>query len=236
MDFSDGNWHHIVVTHDSSSKETKFWLDNVATESGTTVNGAIAASGTRQVSIGGSIDSRLQALYGYLDSFMVFDKVITAADVAGLYNSGNGRACGPAPSPYPTPTRTVSPTPSPTRTPSRTPTRTPSTSVPSTTINVYNDIGATASINTLRVDGTLVTGGSFPVAPGNNTTCTTYENGASVDVLCNLLNSPGSGEYLSVEGETTQCDEIGGSLVTVSGNDFSVGTTTNIFYSTDACG
>ena len=166
---------------------------------------------------------------------MVWDRLLYASEVSELWNSGSGVGCGPAPTPSVTPsvTPTISVTPS--GTPAVTPSVTPSTSVPSTTIYVYNDIGATASINTLRVDGVLVTGGSFPVAPGNNTTCTTYETGASVDVLMNLLSSPGFGEYLSVEGETTQCDEVGGSLVTVSGNDFSQGTTTYMYYSTDAC-
>jgi len=136
--------------------------------------------------------------------------------------------------PSPTPTRTPSPTPSRTPTPtptiSTTPSITPSPSPDySTTITIYNSSSMSYNITNVQVDGMNVIGGSFPVVPGNNTSCQTTRTGPSLDVRVDFSGVPLGGEYITIDGVNKVCEEVTGPTIWVSGNEFD-GTATRIDY------
>jgi len=137
----------------------------------------------------------------------------------------------PAYTPPPTPPASGSIFPSPTPTPTITPTVTP-TLPPSSFITVYNTDGS-ENITGVRVDGVPVTQtpDTFPVTPGNSKTFTTDKYGSSLDVRVEFGGTIIGSEFVNVYAPSSICEEIFGSWVIVSGNNFD-GTTRTIYYGT----
>lgn len=102
------------------------------------------------------------------------------------------------------PVPTVSPTPVPTSvtpTPSATP-------IPPTvtTLQVYNSGMNTQGIASIRVDGKLVIGDSFPVNPGENKTFTTDKVGVELGVQIRFVGQPAGTESVSLHtGNYSEC-------------------------------
>lgn len=89
----DGDWHHIVVnfnTQNAGSPEVYF--DGVAQS--VTVSASNLLDGqTFDAAIGSAVSGVIPAdnLNGALDALMLFDDMLTAGEVAQLYNAGVGR-------------------------------------------------------------------------------------------------------------------------------------------------
>jgi len=225
-DISDGNWHHVVVTHDTSNAlPTTGYTDNVADVSSATFKNVAATGGDgRPVIVGQNSQFSSYSFEGYLDVVQVWDRALTASEVSTLWNSGSGLACGPAPTPSRTPT--VTPTISVTPTPS-------TSSASDTTIFIDNDDSGgptNYTITNVTVGGVSPSGASFPVISGNNTSGTISTSGDKT-VVVTLSGSLDGTESLSVITTAyNDCRETGTtpytfSLVPIYGN------TVNVTYS-----
>jgi len=98
-------WHHVVYTYDGSTKVNRFYLDGVQFGDDVT-GGGDPDMKTELLCIGGSrtVDSKNAPFHqndggaykGYLDDVMIFDKVLTAAEVKdvmrGLFDEPAGGA------------------------------------------------------------------------------------------------------------------------------------------------
>jgi len=74
---SNGNWHHVAITRDSSTGVMNVYFNGQASpQNGLTV-------GTNTFS-----PTRLFPTAGVLDEYLVYDKVLTAGEVSSLYNGG----------------------------------------------------------------------------------------------------------------------------------------------------
>ena len=148
----------------------------------------------------------------------------------------------PGTTPTPTPSITTTPSITPTHTPSvtPTPTRTPAVSHPaltplpsggaSTTVVIHNDGTEGYNITQIKIDGNTVWTGTL--IPTQQTSFTTTENGSFVDVDVYFNGAPGGGDYVTVYGWSDVCEQAFSNPTNVSGNDFSHGTTTHIWYAT----
>ncbi|MDY6980574.1 MAG: LamG domain-containing protein [Pseudomonadota bacterium] len=101
---NDDLWHHIVLTRNASNGEYKIYIDGNLNASGTIASGTI---GTQYSSIGRIEDTGGSPEYfqGALDEVLIFDTVLTDAQVQAGYtnqNAGNnwdgtGRSCATTP-------------------------------------------------------------------------------------------------------------------------------------------
>ena len=99
---NDGRWHHVAVTRDTgvSVHDVTLYVDGVAEgdpsgKSGT--NRAIDTGTTYAVSIGNSLHS--VGSYGFdgvIDAVSIYDRVLSAAEIAVLANGGHATAPQPA--------------------------------------------------------------------------------------------------------------------------------------------
>ena len=87
--FTDGKWRHVAVTYDPATGTRKFYVDGALLSSKT-------VAGTRKVAVGkpfylgiGKYSSNFK---GKMDDVMVFDRTLTAADIATLANWRKGGA------------------------------------------------------------------------------------------------------------------------------------------------
>jgi len=105
---NDGNWHHCIITYDGSSLASgvKFYIDNVL-QATTIMNNNLNASilNTATFRIAGRMDS-VYFFSGKLDEGIIYNKVLSASEVAFRYNSGVGRENWY----YPTDKPTIKPT------------------------------------------------------------------------------------------------------------------------------
>lgn len=87
---NDNNWHHIVVTWQSSSGEAKLYKDGTLAYSGTLATGtSITADGTlmlaqEQDSVGGGLAAS-QSFGGTIDEVLIFNTVLNETEVNNLY-------------------------------------------------------------------------------------------------------------------------------------------------------
>ena len=79
---TDGNWHHVVFTGDSSS--LSLYLDNGTPQTSTSWNGSFY-SGTGGVGIGIRMTSS-DYWNGSIDQIRIYDSALSAANVTTLYN------------------------------------------------------------------------------------------------------------------------------------------------------
>ena len=95
---ADGNWHHLVTTYDGSADETgiKVYIDgNESTNYACSACDLLSndPAVTSPFSIGirqGSTGTNNIPFTGNLDNVRIYNRVLTADEVTGLYNSGNG--------------------------------------------------------------------------------------------------------------------------------------------------
>ncbi len=90
---TDGQWHHgaIVNFDDGGTMRYTLYVDGVADgtfTSGTTLNSADLMIGARRVSGNSGVGFPMD---GDIDEALIVDRALSAAEVAGLYNGGNGR-------------------------------------------------------------------------------------------------------------------------------------------------
>ena len=87
---NDGDWHHVVLTRNSSSGAYTVYIDGVLERSGTLATGTI---GNSYFSIGRVETTSGTPIYfaGNLDELYVYDSVINAAKITELYN--DSRTC-----------------------------------------------------------------------------------------------------------------------------------------------
>ncbi|KUK76567.1 MAG: transmembrane(s)protein [candidate division WS6 bacterium 34_10] len=87
---NDNQWHHLVVTWQSSNGETKLYLDGSLEYTGTLSTGtSITSGGTlmlaqEQDSVGGGL-TVAQSFGGILDEVIIFSTVLDSTEVNGLY-------------------------------------------------------------------------------------------------------------------------------------------------------
>ena len=90
INLADGNWHHIIITFDLADATTsiQFWIDgvnfNAASGATYTSTGTWAAVGNSTAPMTMSNSS----FTGNMDEYAIFDTVLSASDVASIYNSG----------------------------------------------------------------------------------------------------------------------------------------------------
>ncbi len=76
---SDNQWHHLVVTFDRTARTIRLYLDGV--QRAQTVKSAMRPKTLYQLEWG-------EGMNGIMDDIQIYDKVLTAQDVAGLYLCG----------------------------------------------------------------------------------------------------------------------------------------------------
>ena len=84
---SDGEWHHICLSWESSSGSWKFYKDGGLTEEGTNLKtghtitqGGTLAFGQKQDSVGGDFDTS-ESFQGKLSGVNVWDHVLTSSKI-----------------------------------------------------------------------------------------------------------------------------------------------------------
>lgn len=87
---NDGNWHHVVLTRDASSGDTKVYVDGSLESTGNSPTGTI---GNTFSSIGRIEDTGGSPEYldGDLDEVRVYDDVLTDSDASSIF--GDRHAC-----------------------------------------------------------------------------------------------------------------------------------------------
>lgn len=84
---NQNQWYHVAIVHDSTAGTVTFYLDGSPDGSGS-ITDAVAATINFFISTG-------QSLYGKMDNFLFFDRVLTADEVADLADYQNGGYVGP---------------------------------------------------------------------------------------------------------------------------------------------
>lgn len=83
---ADGNWHHIVAVANSGANTVELYIDGVAAAGTQTTGGSWPTiNNTDPLKIGSSNGSGY--FDGKIDEVRVYNRVLTAAEVAALYNS-----------------------------------------------------------------------------------------------------------------------------------------------------
>ncbi len=89
--YNDGNWHHVAVTFNSSSKALNIYVDGNNRKSATTTNNS-ASSATAYV-LGGRSGGTL-GLPGQIDEAKVYSSALTAQQILMDMNRGSGQVQG----------------------------------------------------------------------------------------------------------------------------------------------
>ena len=84
VDLSDGNWHNIVVTYDSTSYALKMYVDGSIDYDETIYSYAVF---NQPLLLGGK-SSSLNLIDCSIDEASLFNSVLTSANVTSIYNSG----------------------------------------------------------------------------------------------------------------------------------------------------
>jgi len=85
-----GSWCHIVITRTSGNKE--IWVDGSSIV-GPTAEGITATTNTRALQIGRDLESGGADYFdGKIDEVGIWNRALSDADIAALYNSGSGVA------------------------------------------------------------------------------------------------------------------------------------------------
>lgn len=82
-------WHHLVQTYTASSKTTEIWVDGASIGSGVHPSGTLNIVGS-EFAVAASAADHGGLLVGYLQDVRYYQSVLTAGNIASLYNSGNG--------------------------------------------------------------------------------------------------------------------------------------------------
>ncbi|SVD42356.1 uncharacterized protein METZ01_LOCUS395210, partial [marine metagenome] len=84
-----GSWQHWAFTKNKSSGKMFIYLNGVQWHSGTGKTRNLATGGISKFRIGADRNGN-NRWHGLLDDFRMYDKEMSASDVAGIYNNGNG--------------------------------------------------------------------------------------------------------------------------------------------------
>lgn len=196
-------WQHVAATYDGNAaagQRIKLYVNGQLISSPSIIQddgGGLTTPATTYIGI--YPDGQHFNFSGSIDEVEVFNRALTANEIAELYNAGGTGKCVPATTPSPTPTPTPTPTPSPTPTP--TPTATPTVT---TTAGGDVSIGSGAKLT----DSAVLSGGDNPTGtitfklwdPSNNV------------VYTNVVTVDGNGTYTTASGNNP-----GGYLPTVTG-------------------
>ncbi len=87
---SAGEWIHIVVTWDSSIKENKLYANGVLSQTLTSTTGYGTLTTYPELYVGKRQQYNDNYFDGKIDQSAIWNEVLTAAQVAALYNGGNG--------------------------------------------------------------------------------------------------------------------------------------------------
>ena len=92
---NDGEWHHVVGTVDRDTDLMKVYVDGSLSGDAVSTAAVGDITSTNDLCIGSLLDT-YHFFDGAIDNVILFDKALTAADVAALYNSGLGTEMIPA--------------------------------------------------------------------------------------------------------------------------------------------
>ena len=125
-DLRNGQWHHIAVTIvRNSATGGRVYVDGAltATFNPTSKSGSLANN--QPLLIGQNAYSAVADYIGEIDEVEVFNRAVSATDIASIYNAGSAGKCHPTSTATPTPTPTTTPVQTPTPTATATATVTP---------------------------------------------------------------------------------------------------------------
>jgi hypothetical protein len=93
-----GAWHHVAYSFNGGAHTQALYLDGAVVASGT-VTGAIAYD-THSLQLGADIENGSLAYFfsGLIDEVSLYNRALSAAEVAAIYGVGSGGKCPPAPS------------------------------------------------------------------------------------------------------------------------------------------
>ncbi len=89
-DPADSTWHFVVTWYDNSAKTINIQVDNGAVDSVSYGTGVFNGTGDLNI---GAVDGA-QNWQGYIDEVFITNRILTAAELTALYNSG--LACRPS--------------------------------------------------------------------------------------------------------------------------------------------
>jgi hypothetical protein len=84
--FTDGNWHHILITLNYSTGDVHYYKDNVV--SATVHTFASTYSNAILACIGALTTAGTLSISAKIDQFSIIPKVVTSGERAAIYNSG----------------------------------------------------------------------------------------------------------------------------------------------------
>jgi hypothetical protein len=91
---TDDAWHHVAYVYDQSATGSiTFFIDGVQDRSQANA-AAWSWTPTQPIELGKSHDSFWRAFDGYLDDFRIYNRMLTASEIADL--AGNGAIVDPA--------------------------------------------------------------------------------------------------------------------------------------------
>jgi hypothetical protein len=82
-------WYHILVTHDNTGGTRTIYLNGTSVDSDSSVT-VYEGTRTGDFQLGNTQDST-DFMNGYMDEFNFWGRVLTASEIAGLYNDGRGK-------------------------------------------------------------------------------------------------------------------------------------------------
>mgnify|MGYP003116141533 FL=1 len=86
---SSGVWYHILVVHDNTGGTRTMYLNGASADSDSDVT---IYEGTRTGDFQlGNTQNSTDFMNGYMDEFNFWGRVLTASEIAGLYNDGRGK-------------------------------------------------------------------------------------------------------------------------------------------------
>ncbi|WP_345160612.1 PQQ-dependent sugar dehydrogenase [Pontibacter saemangeumensis] len=93
---NDGTWHHILAVRDGASNMNRLFVDGalLKEEAYQYSNGF---EGQAAVNVGYLNRASGYHYSGDLDEFKVYDRAVSQAEIAGIYNGGSGTYCGLTP-------------------------------------------------------------------------------------------------------------------------------------------
>lgn len=80
--FADGQWHHLALTR--SSTGITIYVDGVAAGSGPAISGSVSGDPRTGIRVGARVDGVNNPLRGAADEVWLFDRALTAGEVATL--------------------------------------------------------------------------------------------------------------------------------------------------------
>ncbi|MBE7504110.1 MAG: Ig-like domain-containing protein [Verrucomicrobiales bacterium] len=89
-DVNDGQWHHLVAIKDADADTSYLWIDGVQDATREAI-GTLASNGLRMM-IGENPAARNRYWHGLIDDVAVWDRPLTATEIASLWSNGAGKA------------------------------------------------------------------------------------------------------------------------------------------------